>query len=466
MGLIRLEQLLRHAISRHTYHNMLYVKQISSCADDDDLSTLEGVDRLANEYCLEGTRYPNDPLTRRLNVGQFLLQTHFELDREIAAAEAGDADMLSRYLLPLPRMPGDFARRIAKARKRQVEEGRRERKARVEPLADNLPEARFVAGSRVVELLHDHRCCAAAMAEAGRLDTTGPVELTFSYAAPIYDEDGRRVPGLQRRHWVLRNTNRIHEMLLEASGASEDRRNVAGGSGHSPVYDTEWWLFYDRSDGVDGAVARDPWLAGAVDSLTLYAGRGLPPEHVRRQLAFAKANGLSPDLASRLPTSLSWYSTAGQRSRSRRVVNELGLRPWPLAELTHGMLLARAGTMTMRAQHDADREVARDPLDLADRGGSAPAREGRPQPEPHQFVVVHQRQRVEQRPRHRGPPSRRPRPSRQDRCGAIRRENAADLALGEPQASDEAGEQVRRDRLRRSMHLLRHANPPCHIINL
>lgn len=346
LGLLRLELSLRASGSRDVYQDMLLVKQISICIDGDDLSTLDGLDRFAVEYCLDKVRYPADPDTRRYDVGQFLLDAHIAIDREIRGAEPADAAILSRYLLPLPRMPREFASRIAKARRKQVDDGRKKRKDRAEPIGDGLPGARFLAGSRVAELSHDQRCCALAIAEAAKLDTTGPVEVSFSYAAPIYDEDGRRVPGLQRRHWIARNTNRINEMLFERTGECVDRRCLPGRDKHLGAYDTEWWLFYERSEGVDGAEPRDPWLKGAVDALALYAGRGLPPLLVKRQLEFLRANGLHSDLPSRLPGGFAWYG-GSQAFRARRVVVELDLRPWPMTELTHGLLTAHAGTSVM-----------------------------------------------------------------------------------------------------------------------
>jgi len=346
LGLLRLEQLLRTTASRHTYHQMLLVKQIANTADDDDLSTLVGVDRFATEYCLDRSRYPKDPESRRNNVGQFLLESHIQIDREIRGAEPAVAAVLARYLFPLPRMPAEFASRIAKARRKQIADGQKVRKDRVEPFAQSLPESRFLAGSRAAELRHDQKCCAAAMAEAARLNTSQPLELGFSYDAPIYDEDGRRVPGLQRRYWTLRNTNRIHEMMVELTDERFARRSLPGGDTYSEAYDTEWWLFYERSEGVDGSQPRDPWLAGAIDSLVLYTGRGLPPELVKRQMAFAKANGLNSNLASRLRTGFAWYG-GDQGKRARRVVVDLGLRPFPVNELCHGILVAHAGTSVM-----------------------------------------------------------------------------------------------------------------------
>lgn len=345
LGMLRLDLILRRTISRHSYHQMLHLKQVATSSVGDDLSTLDGLDNFAREYCIEKTRFPNDPATRRNNVGQFLLESHIVIDREIRAADPADAAMLRRYHLPLPRMPHDFASAIAKARRKQINDGQKIRKDRVEPLAAGLPEARFLAGSRSAELHHDQRCCAAAMAEAAKLAVGRPLEIAFSYQAPIYDEDGRRLPGMQRRRWTIRNTNRIHEMLSQ--GPDERMRYVLPGTeGHRPEFDTELWLFYDGSEGIDGTTPRDPWLKPTVDSLVLYTGRGLPPELVRTQLDFCRANGLSTNFASRLQSGLAWYS-GGQEKRARRVIVDLGLRPWPVTELTHGVLIAHAGTCVM-----------------------------------------------------------------------------------------------------------------------
>ncbi|TCP65361.1 hypothetical protein [Sphingomonas sp. PP-CE-1G-424] len=348
LGLLLLDNILRKPVSRHAYHKMLVLKQIANAVGDDDLATLDGLDRFAIEYCLEKTRFPNDPDTRRHKVGHFLLEAHVDIDREVRAAEPPDAELLRGFQLPLPRMPREFAAAIGKGIRKQIADGRRKRKDRVEPISDGLAEARFLAGSRVAELSHDQKCCAQAMTEAAKLDTSGPVEITFSYLAPIFDDDGRRVPGLQRRHWTLRNTNRINEMLVEVGGtSSRDHRHLPGGDQYDCVFDTEWWLTYDCSDGVDGTTPRDPWLSQAVDALAFYTGRGLPPEMVRKQLGFLKTNKVGRDLAIRLPRGLAWYA-GPQAKRARRVLVELGLRPFPITELTHGMLVAIAGTNVMK----------------------------------------------------------------------------------------------------------------------
>lgn len=342
LGLLKLDLILRTALSRQSYHQMLLVKQIANCAGDEDLSTHDGLDRFARGYCIDRTLYPHDPETRRNSVGQFLLEAHIAIDREVRAAEPEVAAMLRRYLLPLPRMPLEFARTISKARSKQRADGEKVRKDRVEPLAESLPEARFLAGSRSAELQHDQRCCALAMAEVLKLDTSRPLEVTFSYRAPIYDEDGRRLPGVQRRHWTIRNTNRIHEMLAVRDDERMERA-LPRGDHHKPEYDTELWLFYDRSEGIDGSEPRDPWIKSTVDSLALYAGRGLPPELVKRQMAFCRSNGLPRNIANRLPAGFAWFA-GKQASRAKRVVVDLNLRPWPITELCHGMLIAHAGT--------------------------------------------------------------------------------------------------------------------------
>jgi hypothetical protein len=347
LGLLILDSLLRKSVSRHAYHKMLSLKLIANAVGDDDLGTLDGLDRFAREYCLEKTRFPNDPDTRRYKVGHFLLEAHIDIDREIRAAEPADAELLKGFQLPLPRMPQEFAAAIAKGMRKQIADGKQKRKDRVEPISDGLAEARFLAGSRVAELSHDQKCCAQAMAEATKLETSRPVEITFSYLAPIFDEDGRRAPGLQRRHWTLRNTNRINKMLAEVGGiSSRDHRLLPGGDLYEDAFDTEWWLTYDRSDGVDGTTPCDPWLRPAIDALAFYTGRGLPPEIVRTQLAFLKANKLGRDLAIHLPRGLAWYG-GGQAKRAGRVIVDLGLRPFPVTELTHGMLVANAGTNVM-----------------------------------------------------------------------------------------------------------------------
>ena len=93
---------------------------------------------------------------------------------------------------------------------------------------------------------------------------------------------------------------------------------------------------------------------------------------VRGQAAFAKANGLSMDLASRLPCGMAWYGKHRWQS-VRRVIIELDLRPWPITELCHGQLIAHAGTCVMtssgartheffQAQHDPSRILRLDNL--------------------------------------------------------------------------------------------------------
>jgi hypothetical protein len=346
LGVIYLDRIMRQALSRRLYHKMLVLKQFASAASKYHLPSSQGIDDFAWGYCIEGTIYPQDPMSRRTNVGHFILESHVFLEQEIRHAEPKWRDMLRRYLLPLPRMPDEFARRIRKAQRKQIADGRQERKDRVEPLIDNLPALRFIAGSRTAELQHDERCCAAAIREAEKLDVSGAVEVSFRYQAPIFDADGRRLPGLQWRHWTLRNTNRCLEMRMMQDPDGEKAKRLPGNRLHEERYNTEWWLFFDRCEAIDGAETREPWAKELVDSCILYSGRGLRPEIVTGQLAFAKANDLDEDIVVRLPPGVGWFEI-DQRKRAGWIIEDLGLRPFPVIELTYGMQIANAGTRVM-----------------------------------------------------------------------------------------------------------------------
>ena len=356
LGLLTLELALRHSKSRATYHTMLIVKQVANSAGEDDLTTLDGLDRFAVGYCIEKTRFPNDPPTRRYNVGRFLMTSHVEIDQEMKGADEADRAMLARYLLPLPRQPHEFLKAVSSAQRKNVKDGQKKRKDRVEPLVEHFPQMRFLAGSRLAELSHDRECCATALEAARALDTSGPIEVGFSYLAPVYDSDGRRLPGLQRRHWTLRNGNRVCAMLAEATGDRTDHYRLPGGPNHQERYGTDFWLTFDRSEGVDGAEARDPWLLPTVESLILMPAGGLPVGLATARAAFAASNGLDIHFDRRFSNSLAWFDD-DHRRLARRMIVDLGLRPWPMDSLLHGQLIAHVGTRIMTTSGARTHEV-------------------------------------------------------------------------------------------------------------